>query len=102
MRSADGAWLAIGSSGVAHGYGWLYELSTDEPHLVAFQFGGSVQSHSFSPDDRFALFTVATPAETQLLKVVDRGDVAGHASDTGFAVEVDEEGEPPFAYEFDE
>jgi hypothetical protein len=102
VLSDDGSWLAIGSAGVAHSYGWLYELGADDPQLVAFQYGGSLQAHSFSPDDRFALFTIGTPAETGLLKVVDREDIAEHASDTGFVVEVDEEGDPPFAYEFDD
>lgn len=100
--SDDGAWLAIGSAGAVHSYGWLYDLVAEQHHLVAFQYGGSLDAHSWSPDDRFALFTIGTPAATELLKVVDRDDIRSHSRDTGFVVEVDQEGDPPFAYEFTE
>jgi hypothetical protein len=104
VLSDDGTWIAIGSAGVAHSYGWLYDVAAGEHHFVAFQFEGSVTAHSWSPDDRFALFSIGTPAETGLLKVVDRDEVQPYAADTGFVVEVDaEEGmEPPFAYEVTE
>jgi hypothetical protein len=94
-----GTWIAIGSAGVAHGYGSLHELETGAHHFVEFQFEGSVSAESWSPDDRFALFTIGTPAETALLSIVDREDVQPYTEDTGFVVVVDEEGDPPFAYE---
>lgn len=98
--SEDGRWIAVGTTGAVHGYGWLHDVVADEPHLVDFAFGGSVRSHSWSPDDRYALFTISTPAGTELLKIVDRTDIQPYADDTGFVVKVDAEGDPPFAYEF--
>ena len=99
VLSDDGQWVAIGSAGAAHGYGSLYDLEAGEHHFAAFQYGGTVSADSWSPDDRFAAFTLGTPAETGLIKIVDRDDLQPHAAETGFVVEVDEEGEPPFAYE---
>lgn len=102
--SGDGAWLAIGSAGAAHSYGWLYELDAGEHHFVAFQYGGSVSAHSWSPDGQFALFGIGSPAETGVLKLVDREDIQAYPADTGFDVEVDEEEgmDPPYAYDFTE
>jgi putative cell wall-binding protein len=101
VLSGDRAWIAIGSAGVAHGYGWLHDIAADETHFVAFQFEGSVEALNWSPDDRFALFSIGSPAEIGLLKVVDRDDIQPYAETTGFVVEVDEEAElePPYAYE---
>ncbi len=101
VLSDDGRWIAIGSAGVAHGYGSLYDVVEQEHHYVAFQFEGEVAPYSWSPDDRFALFLVRSPAPIQSLKVVDRDDIQEFVEDTGFVVEVDREGdlEPPFSYE---
>jgi hypothetical protein len=101
VLSGDQRWIAIGTSGVAHSYGWLYDVVADQLHFVAFQFEGSLSADSWSPDERFALFTIGTPAGTGLLKIVDRGDVGPYPDDTGFVVEVEAEAgvEPPFAYE---
>ncbi len=101
VLSVDGSWIAIGAAGDAHGYGFLYDVPAEEHHLVAFQFGGEVGPHSWSPDDRFALFTLSSPAPAEFLKLVDREDIREYAIDTGFQVEVEQEEElaPPFEYE---
>lgn len=101
VLSDDGRWIAIGSVGVAHGYGSLFDVAEEEHHYVAFQFEGEIGPYSWSPDDRFALFIVRTPAPTELLKIVDREDIGEYIEDTGFVAEVEREAgmEPPFAYE---
>lgn len=97
--SADGRWIAVSGTSAAHGYGFLHDVAAGESHLTDFAYGSAVRAHSWSPDDRFALFTIGTAANTDLLKVVDRAEIEPFP-DTGFVVEVDQEGDPPFAYEF--
>ena len=101
VLSDDGRWIAIGTVGTSHGYAFLYDVVAEEHHVVAFQFGGEIGPYSWSPDDRFALFVVHSPAPTETLKIVDRDDIGEYAEDTGFRVEVDREQElePPFSYE---
>lgn len=100
--SPDGDWIAFTTSGAAHGGGWLYEVESGQITPAAFQYGGSVEVLEWSPDGRYIVFAASTPAETDVLVLVDRDDLQTYVQDTSLSVSVSaEEGmSPPFSYDF--
>lgn len=94
--------LVLTTSGAAHGAGWLYDLNTKDISPVEFQYGGSLEALSWSSDSQFIVFKVSTPADTNLISVVDINNIAEFVSNTSHRVVVEEENnlDPPFNYEF--
>lgn len=101
--SPDGDWIALTTTGAAHGGGWLYEMETGEVSAAAFQYGGDVQSLEWSPNGQYALFSVSTPVPSEQLVLVDRDNLTTYVEDTSTSVSVSEaEGmNPPASYEFE-
>ncbi len=105
--SPDSNLIAFTISGAAHGGGWIAKLEQGPEASnitpVAFQYGGSVEVIEWSPDSRFVVFSLSTPAPSELLWVVDSANLkAEYVSKIGQQIEVEEETEtdPPFSYEF--
>lgn len=72
VPSADGAWLAVVTIGVAHSAGWLVQGDSRQPEPAAFQYGGSIAIGPWSDDAQHAVFVQQGPAGDQTLTVVDR------------------------------
>ncbi|WP_026279381.1 MULTISPECIES: hypothetical protein [unclassified Thioalkalivibrio] len=70
--SPDEAWLAVTTSGAAHGAGWLVQTDSGQASPAAFQYGGSVTVGPWSEDGRYAVFVQEGPAGDRTLTVVDR------------------------------
>lgn len=102
MLSPDNTWLAVTMSGAAHGSAWLYDIEAERLSPVDFQYGGDLEVEAWSPDNDFVALLAKTPAETELIKVVDRRDIAEVPSNTGFVITTPEEAklDPPFSYDF--
>ncbi|MFV8836076.1 hypothetical protein [Aquisalimonas sp.] len=85
--SADGEWLAVTTTGAAHGAGWLKSLEQGRWHPAAFQYGGSVGLWQWSDQGRFVAFILEGPAEGQVVNVVDRESLAATVAETALPVD---------------
>ncbi|MCK8515021.1 hypothetical protein M0534_01575 [Methylonatrum kenyense] len=81
--SPDGNWLAVTSSGAAHGGGWLVSLDDETIYPAAFQYGGSVSTGPWDDSGRFAVFLRHTPASGHMLVLADTEAPGEDAASTG-------------------
>lgn len=84
----DGQWLALTSSGAAHGAGWLLRVGAASPRPAAFQYGGDVRPGPWRGDARYAVFIRQGPSEDRLLTVVDRQREAATVSEAALPVRI--------------
>ncbi|SEO82256.1 hypothetical protein [Aquisalimonas asiatica] len=85
--SADGEWLAVTTSGAAHGAGWLKSLEEGHWYPAAFQYGGSVGLWQWSDESRYVAFILEGPAEGQTISIVDRNGLDETVKTTALPVD---------------
>lgn len=68
--SPDGNWLAIAIGGVAHDFGWIYNVNAQELTPVVFSYGGGVDIKGWN-NEKDVTFIVTTPMPATMEKTVD-------------------------------
>lgn len=79
--SPDGKWVAVGVSGAAHGFGWLYEVASRKLSPVAFSYGGGVAVKGWKSDTE-VIFTITTPKPDTFDISVDVNHLPEYAGDS--------------------
>lgn len=70
--SPCGKWLAVSTSGVSHGAGWIVSSENgSSAKSAAFQYGGSVSVGEWQSYSQYALFFRDTPAGTTAMTVTE-------------------------------
>jgi hypothetical protein len=99
-QSPDNNWLAVTTSGTAHGAGWLIHSDNMVPVPAAFQYGGSVKTGPWSEDSQFISFISETPAPSSVLSVVNLDSLGPTVSHHNIQIRIPdhEEAVPPETY----
>ena len=87
--SLAGRWIAVTTTGVAHGAGWIFDVENHEIIPAAFQYGGSVSIGPWSDDGRYVVFMEEGPAPIHSLSIVDTESLGSTVDDTRLPVRVD-------------
>jgi len=87
--SPAGRWIAVTTTGVAQGAGWIFDVENHQIIPAAFQYGGSVSIGPWSDDSRYVVFIEEAPAPMHSLSIVDMESPGSTVGDTGLPVRVD-------------
>ncbi len=73
--SPDKKRLSIAIGGVAHDFGWIYEVGTKNLFPVVFQYGGGVELSGWKTSTEVA-FNVTTPEPKTIEQIIDLDNLA--------------------------